>query len=178
MNKVDEILTPKVCFTSTAWLLHQGKVMMIKHKKLGMWLAPGGHIEENELPHQAAEREFWEETGIKVKAFGTNVDFVGKESVFVPNPFLSNLHWVCEENFAVRQGKLAADQVPEGWRNKGCEQHIAFSYFVKPVGSVTFKQNVEETLGIGWFTRQEVEELDTHEDVKKEAGLVFEKFPS
>ena len=28
---------------------------------------PGGHIEENELPHEAAIRETFEETGLKIK---------------------------------------------------------------------------------------------------------------
>ena len=54
--------------TASGFLVHNGKVLLIKHKKLGYWLAPGGHVEEDELPHEAAEREVWEETGLKVKA--------------------------------------------------------------------------------------------------------------
>jgi 8-oxo-dGTP pyrophosphatase MutT (NUDIX family) len=35
-----------------------------KHKRLGRWLPPGGHIEEGETPWDAAIRETIEETGI------------------------------------------------------------------------------------------------------------------
>ncbi len=59
---------PKICFTAGGILIHHNKVLLIKHKKLNMWLTPGGHVDERELPHQTAEREFLEETGIKVKA--------------------------------------------------------------------------------------------------------------
>jgi 8-oxo-dGTP pyrophosphatase MutT (NUDIX family) len=37
------------------------------HKRLGLWLQPGGHIEEGESPEQAAVREASEETGLAVR---------------------------------------------------------------------------------------------------------------
>lgn len=43
------------------------KFLMIKHKKVGKWLQPGGHLEKGEKPHEAALREAFEETGINVK---------------------------------------------------------------------------------------------------------------
>lgn len=36
----------------------------------GKWTFPGGGIKRKECPFKAAERECWEETGIKVKALG------------------------------------------------------------------------------------------------------------
>ncbi len=53
----------KICYTACGALIHKQKALLVKHKKLGIWLAPGGHMEEGEFPHQAAEREFWEEAG-------------------------------------------------------------------------------------------------------------------
>ena len=42
-------------FTATGFVFNEsGKILMIKHKKLGVWLPPGGHIDENELPCKAA----------------------------------------------------------------------------------------------------------------------------
>lgn len=52
------------CFVASAYAVRDGKVLLIKHKKLGLWLAPGGHIDEGETPDQAALRELKEETGL------------------------------------------------------------------------------------------------------------------
>ena len=41
------------------------------HPKLGMWLPPGGHVEENEDPVQAVLREVEEETGVAVDVVPT-----------------------------------------------------------------------------------------------------------
>ena len=35
-----------------------------------MWLPPGGHIEPNELPDEAAVREVFEETGVRCELVG------------------------------------------------------------------------------------------------------------
>ena len=42
------------------------KDLLIKHKKMGLWVQPGGHVEPNESMEEAAIREVYEETdGIK-----------------------------------------------------------------------------------------------------------------
>ena len=52
-------------FTATGLVFNNsGEILMIKHKKLGVWLPPGGHIDENELLCEAVIREIFEETGI------------------------------------------------------------------------------------------------------------------
>lgn len=43
---------------------HQGKVLLILHKRLGTWLPVGGEIELGETPSEAAARELREETGL------------------------------------------------------------------------------------------------------------------
>ena len=40
-------------FTVATFVVHEGKVLLLWHRKLGMWLPPGGHIEPNELPDEA-----------------------------------------------------------------------------------------------------------------------------
>jgi len=54
-------------FTVAVFVVREGKVLLHRHRKLGMWLPPGGHIEEDELPDDAAVREVWEETGVRVE---------------------------------------------------------------------------------------------------------------
>lgn len=55
-------------FTVTGYVVNKDKtkLLLINHKKLNKWLPAGGHLEENEVPHEAAEREVLEETGITV----------------------------------------------------------------------------------------------------------------
>ena len=45
------------------------KMLIVKqhHKEKDIWLVPGGGIEDGESSFEAAEREVFEETGIKVK---------------------------------------------------------------------------------------------------------------
>jgi len=40
-------------------------VLLILHKRLGLWLPVGGEIEANETPLEAAQREVFEETGLR-----------------------------------------------------------------------------------------------------------------
>ena len=42
------------------------RVLLHRHKRLGMWLQPGGHIDPGELPWDAALREAGEEGGVPV----------------------------------------------------------------------------------------------------------------
>ena len=41
-------------------------VVLLKHRRLGVWLQPGGHVDPGETPWDAARREAEEETGLTV----------------------------------------------------------------------------------------------------------------
>jgi 8-oxo-dGTP pyrophosphatase MutT (NUDIX family) len=149
----------KHCATVVAWGLVDGKVLLVKHKKLGIWMAPGGHIDEGELPYLAAQREFLEETGISGKVVSYLPLPEGKNSEYLPMPFAINLHEINK---------------PRG--SGFCEQHYAWFYFIVP--SVTeFKRQEEEVTDIGWFSRDQIEGLETTDDIKAEAMFVFDNFP-
>jgi 8-oxo-dGTP pyrophosphatase MutT (NUDIX family) len=45
-------------------------VVLLAHKRLGIWLQPGGHIDPGETPWDAARRESAEETGLTVSFAG------------------------------------------------------------------------------------------------------------
>ena len=51
--------------TASAIVLGPDGVLLHFHKRLHLWLQPGGHIEENETPWDAAQREVLEETGLR-----------------------------------------------------------------------------------------------------------------
>ena len=46
------------------------KLLLVKHKKFNKWVQPGGHIEDEETPEEAALREVYEETGLHVRLLG------------------------------------------------------------------------------------------------------------
>jgi 8-oxo-dGTP pyrophosphatase MutT (NUDIX family) len=151
----------KRCLTTVAWTLKGGKTLLVKHKKLGIWLAPGGHVEENELPQQAAEREFFEETGVRVQVISAESIPEGTTSEYLPTPFAMNLHWINKPS-----------------KTRGfCEQHYTLNFFVKVLDESTFGRQEEETDDIGWFTLDEIKELETTDDIRGEASYVFAHFP-
>ena len=53
-------------FTATVFVVQDGQTLLLHHKKIGKWLPPGGHIDKDELPEEAARREVMEETGLEV----------------------------------------------------------------------------------------------------------------
>jgi 8-oxo-dGTP pyrophosphatase MutT (NUDIX family) len=57
-------------FTVAVFVVHQERVLLHYHRKLGKWLPPGGHIEDDELPDDAARREVLEESGVRVQLVG------------------------------------------------------------------------------------------------------------
>ena len=59
----DEAASP-VHVTASALVVGPRGVVLHLHKRLGIWLQPGGHIDADESPWDAARRETAEETGL------------------------------------------------------------------------------------------------------------------
>jgi 8-oxo-dGTP diphosphatase len=79
--------TPIRHYTASAIVFDgDGRVLLVRHRKIGRWLYPGGHIEPNESPAEAAQREVTEETGIRTRL--VREPLPGYPSVAVhPTPF-------------------------------------------------------------------------------------------
>ena len=62
----------KTHFCASAFVINplNKKILLVKHHLFNKWVQPGGHIEENELPEEAAIREVYEETGVKITLLG------------------------------------------------------------------------------------------------------------
>ena len=65
----DEHADP-VHVTGSAVVVGRRGVVLIKHKRLAIWLQPGGHVDRDETPWDGARREAHEETGLDVQFAG------------------------------------------------------------------------------------------------------------
>jgi ADP-ribose pyrophosphatase YjhB (NUDIX family) len=157
----------KRCLTAAGWLLKDGKVLLVKHKMLGIWLAPGGHVELNELPHQAAEREFLEETGVTVRAISAYPVVPAVETESLPMPFTCNLHWI---NKPGEPMKLRED-------GSACGQHYVFGYYMAADGKIKLDDSDTGIDAVQWFSERDVDTLQTSDTIKTEIRYVFQHYP-
>jgi len=131
-----------------------------------MWLPPGGHVEEGELPQVAALREAFEETGMQdvvlldVKAGDLCLQAEGQRQLrFVPET-----EW--EERF-LEPFALVEERIPATDRDVA-HFHIDYVY----VGQLRSVQDVQlllgEVLDARWIELDEgmIERLETFANVK------------
>ena len=71
--------------TASVFVIDDNKVLLLKQERSDFWLLPGGHVEDNELPHEAAVREVFEETGLHVELL-QNSDEKARTSIVTPIP--------------------------------------------------------------------------------------------
>ena len=115
------------------------KILLIKHKKNRKWTQPGGHIEYDETPEEAALREAYEETGLKVKLLGDR--FPREEDYIRPLGIQKNRH-------------------------SNGETHVDIIYAAVPNYDTHEVLNKEESDDIAWFSREELENIDVFPDIK------------
>lgn len=75
-------------FSVAIFARHNGRVLLIKHRRLATWLPVGGEIEPGETPLESARRELHEETGLEghfhlqLGVTGTPPGLIGYEEHF------------------------------------------------------------------------------------------------
>lgn len=75
-------------FTVGAFIVYEGKVLLVNHPRYGKWLPPGGHIELDEDPDEALFREIKEETGLEnVEILSSKPEFKdpGRKALYAPS---------------------------------------------------------------------------------------------
>ena len=128
-------------FTVAVFVVWEGKVLLHHHRKLGMWLPPGGHIERDELPDDAAVREVLEETGVKV-------ELVGERREDIQDP--------------VQLYRPAGVQLENIGPN---HQHIDLIYFARPRGSVEIHADYSADK-VGWYGPEDWEGMRVNAEVR------------
>jgi ADP-ribose pyrophosphatase YjhB (NUDIX family) len=118
-------------FTVATFVVRGDQVLLLWHRKLQMWLPPGGHIERDELPDDAAIREVAEETGVAV-------ELVGERGLPIARP----------RQLVRPVGVQLEDITPD-------HQHVDLIYFARPLDPARAHAvgNAESDV-VDWFTRQ------------------------
>jgi 8-oxo-dGTP pyrophosphatase MutT (NUDIX family) len=68
-DPLDRSLDP-VHVTGSGFVTGRRGVLLLRHRLLGIWVQPGGHIDPGEAPWESALRETREETGLDVRFAG------------------------------------------------------------------------------------------------------------
>lgn len=121
----------KLDFVVTAYVVDEGKVLLIHHKKHNLWLPPGGHIEVNETPDDALRRELREEVGIEFEFLQRNdLPKEGNIREQLALPFYVNVHSV------------------------GDHDHCSLFYVVRALNPEAVEANLRELKAFEWFSEQ------------------------
>mgnify|MGYP001299840208 CR=1 FL=1 len=125
------------------------KTLLIFHRKMRKWLPPGGHLQPNELPHEGAIREVWEETGIRAKPipWWEELDIKEKVESQLPTPFCM-LH----------------EYIPASQHDEA-HMHIDFIFLLEPENEAPLSIAPKEVEEARWMSLEEVCRCDTFDSV-------------
>jgi 8-oxo-dGTP pyrophosphatase MutT (NUDIX family) len=130
-------------FTVATFVVNAGRVLLLRHRKLGMWLPPGGHVEPNELPDEAAIREVAEEAGVAV-------ELVGERGLPVERP-----------RQLVRPAGIQLEDITPG------HQHVDLIYFARPLDPAQAEAvGNSESESVGWYRLDELAALGVNHEVQ------------
>ena len=73
-------------FTATIYLVNDGATALHEHPRLGIRVPPGGHVDRDELPHEAAVREAREETGLEATLLTDYPTIASETARSIPRP--------------------------------------------------------------------------------------------
>jgi 8-oxo-dGTP pyrophosphatase MutT (NUDIX family) len=127
-------------FTVTGFVVDGDRTLLHWHKKLQIWLPPGGHVDANEDPVQAVLREVREETGIVAEIVPSQREFAFTNVTALPPPI----------------SIIVADVEVDGPHP---HQHIDMSYVVRPVAGAPGGE-AEEDHGFIWVSEAELRRND------------------
>ncbi|MEK7570507.1 MAG: NUDIX domain-containing protein [Patescibacteria group bacterium] len=128
------------------------KVLLLHHKKLAKWLFPGGHVEPNESPDETVVREIQEEVGLMVTLLQPDPLTLPEERQ-LPIPYC-----ILEEDIPAHK------DTPQ-------HKHVDFIFLTK-----TDTEKIPETAekhDAGWYTKAEVQTLDTFPSIKQICSQVM-----
>lgn len=121
--------------------------MLVLHRKLGLWLPVGGHIEEGETPEQALRRECLEEAGLEV-------EILGRPAFECPDQNVEML---------VMPSQLQMELIKHD--KEEAHHHVDFIFFCRPKKGKA-RLNEAEHHDIKWFSAEELDSGDITENIR------------
>ncbi|MEM4781320.1 MAG: NUDIX domain-containing protein [Halalkalicoccus sp.] len=73
-------------FTATVYVVNDGATALHEHARLGIRIPPGGHVDRDELPHEAGLREVREETGLEATLVHERYEVGAPDGRVLPRP--------------------------------------------------------------------------------------------
>jgi len=127
------------------------RFLLVKQKKTGKWLAPGGHLNSGEEPHRGVQREIFEEIGVEGRIINLiETPEVGTQATAqLPTPFC-----------------ILFENIPAGTEGEE-HMHIDFVYVIELNLSERLKLSAEEISSAGWVPSENIDQTDTYENVKR-----------
>lgn len=94
-------------FTAGAIAVADGHLLLIHHRRLDIWIEPGGHIDsEDGTPQDAAAREMTEETGVVGRLVSPQVFDVDAHAIPAAAGEPPHRHFNLSYLFAAERGRL------------------------------------------------------------------------
>ena len=125
----------KIDFTVAIFVVHDGKVLLIHHRKLDKWLPLGGHVELDEEPEIAALREAKEESGLDVELLGERPPTTEPGTRALIAPRFLDIHRITDTH-----------------------EHIGMIYWARPNGG-NVQLATEEHHDIRWCSPADLDQL-------------------
>lgn len=133
-------------FTASVYLIDNQKVLLLHHPKLQKWLPPGGHLEANETPSEAARREVLEETGLEIA-------FCLQENIAID----------CWNAKSIERPYLCLLENIPAYRDVPPHQHIDFIFVARPIG-----ESQNGSFAYQWFSWNDLMHLQPDVDIFQE----------
>ncbi len=137
-------------FTATVYIVHGGATALHEHKRHGIYIPPGGHIDRSELPHEAGLREVREETGLEATLLPDSSPTLDSDVNQLPQP---RYHLLYDIN--VHDGTVG-------------HQHIDLIYYATvPHRDINPAPGEADATSWEWYTPSELRRQDVNQDVSK-----------